>query len=54
MRFLRHLVNLLREIGGFAYEYKAWWMVPLVLAFLLLGLLVAMTQGVAPFIYAIF
>lgn len=54
MRFLRHLGRLLHEFGGFAWENKAWWIVPLVLVLLLLSLLVFAGQGAAPFIYTLF
>lgn len=37
-------------------EKKAWWLIPMVSVFLLLGLLIVATQGSAlsPFIYALF
>jgi len=37
-------------------ERKAWWLVPMVVVFLLVGLLFVATQGSAlsPFIYALF
>ncbi|MBT3192158.1 MAG: hypothetical protein HN341_06345 [Verrucomicrobia bacterium] len=54
MRFLRHLGRLLKEVGGFAWHNKAWWIVPMVLAMLLLALLVMAGQSVAPFIYTLF
>ncbi len=38
------------------WEKKAWWLVPMVSVFLLLGILIFMTAGSAlsPFIYALF
>lgn len=38
------------------WEKKAWWLVPMVSVFLVLGLLIFMTAGSAlsPFIYALF
>ena len=38
------------------WEKKAWWLVPMVTVFLLLGILIFMTAGSAlsPFIYALF
>jgi hypothetical protein len=54
MRFLRHLGRLLREFIGFAAANKAWWIVPMVLVLLLLGILIATSQTVAPFIYTLF
>lgn len=54
MRFLRHLGNLLKEFGGFAWHHKAWWIVPIVLTLLLLAVLITVGQGSAPFIYTLF
>lgn len=54
MRFFRHLGTLLKEIGEFAWHNKAWWIVPIVVILLLLGLLVIAGQSAAPFIYTLF
>ena len=54
MRFLKHLLRLLREVGEFAWHNKAWWIVPIVVALLFLALLVFAGQSVAPFIYTLF
>jgi len=54
MRFFKHLGRLLKEFFGFAWQNKAWWMVPIVLVLLLMGLLITTTQTVAPFIYTLF
>jgi uncharacterized integral membrane protein len=54
MRFVRHLGNLLGEFIGFARQNKAWWIVPIVLVLLILALLIATGQTVAPFIYPLF
>jgi K+-transporting ATPase A subunit len=54
MRFLRHLGKLMKEFLGFAWQNKAWWIVPVVLTLLLLTALVVVGQGVVPqFIYTI-
>ena len=51
----RYFLKLLRELGGYAWQNKAWWMIPLVLALLLLGVVVVATQGgVLTTIYALF
>ena len=44
------------QIFGLLLEKKAWWLIPMVVVFLTLGLLIVMTQGsaVAPFIYTLF
>jgi hypothetical protein len=54
MGFLRHLLPLLRELAGFAWRRKVWWIVPLVIVFLVLSLLVVIGQSSAPFIYSLF
>lgn len=54
MRFLKHLLRLLKEVGQFAWHNKAWWMAPVVLVLLLLALLIVSGQTVAPFIYTLF
>lgn len=47
--------GLLREIWTFMKEEKIWWMGPIIVALLLLGVLVALTStGAAPFIYTLF
>ena len=40
----------------FLKEQKKWWMIPMVLLLMVIGMLVGLTQGspLAPFIYTIF
>ncbi len=54
MRFLRHLGRLLREFLGFAWQNKAWWIIPVILVLLLLALVVVSGQTLAPFVYTLF
>ena len=54
MRFLRHLVQLLGAFWGFAWRRKAFWILPVVLALLLLAVLIFTGQVTAPFIYTLF
>jgi len=54
VRKLGHLGKLLNEVWAFAWQNKAWWLVPLVVILLLLGLLIFTGQAVAPFIYTLF
>lgn len=54
MRFLRHVGRLLREVGEFAWQNKAWWIVPIVVVLLLMALLVFTFQTATPFIYTLF
>ena len=53
-RFAKHLGRLLREFFGFAWENKAWWIIPIILVLLLLMFLVFVTGTSAPFIYTLF
>jgi len=47
--------SFLREIWTFIKEEKLWWMSPIVIVLLLVGILVALTStGAAPFIYTLF
>lgn len=44
-----------KEFWLFICENKAWWMVPIVLSLLAIGILVAFSStGAAPFIYTLF
>ena len=55
MRALKKLA-ILGELWAFMKERKKWWLGPIILMLLLLGLLVVLTQGsaLAPFIYTLF
>lgn len=48
--------ELLIELWAFMRERKKFWLLPIVIALLLFGSLVVLTQGtvVAPFIYTLF
>lgn len=54
---IKHLTksaaNLLKNLGGFAWENKIWWMVPLVLVLGLLAFVVFSGQAVTPFVYTL-
>ena len=47
---------VLRELWNFLRVRKKWWLAPIVLALLLVGLLIVLTESSAlsPFIYALF
>jgi hypothetical protein len=47
---------ILKELFEFMKENKKWWIAPIVVTLLLLGTLIAVTQGtvVAPFVYTLF
>jgi hypothetical protein len=47
--------GLLRELYAFLREHRKWWLAPIVVSVLLLGLLVLLGGGAAqPFIYTLF
>jgi len=47
--------GLLREMFGFLLMNKKWWLLPIVIALLLIGMLVLLGgTAVAPFIYTLF
>jgi hypothetical protein len=48
------LGNLLNEVWAFAWQNKAWWLIPLVVILLIMGILIFSGQAVAPFIYTLF
>lgn len=54
--YLRKRVLIVGEFVQFLIEQKLWWMTPIVIVFVLLGVFIALTQSsaVAPFIYALF
>lgn len=54
MNFLKHLLSLLHELFQYALENKTWWMIPVVVVFLGIGLLIVMGETSAPFIYTLF
>ena len=54
MRFLRYFGRLLREFGEFAWQNKAWWIIPIILMLLLLAVFIVAGTGIAPYIYTLF
>jgi len=54
MRVVKYLGGLIREFFEFAWQNKAWWIIPIVLVLLLLTFFVVGTSSVAPFIYTLF
>jgi hypothetical protein len=49
-------LSILAEFWDFLKHRKKWWLAPIIITLLLLGLLVALTEGsaVAPFVYTMF
>jgi len=51
----RRSPGMARELIGFLSQNKKWWLAPIIVVMLLLGLLVFLGgTGVAPFIYTLF
>ncbi|HNI37592.1 MAG TPA: DUF5989 family protein [Pseudomonadales bacterium] len=50
------MLELLKDFAGFMKERKKYWLAPIVIVLLLLGLLIVFAHGsaVAPFIYTLF
>ena len=50
------MIDFLNEFWAFIRERKKYWMVPLLLMMMILGILLVFAEGtaVAPFIYALF
>jgi hypothetical protein len=54
MRILKYIGRLIGEFFAFAWQNKAWWIIPIVLVLLLLTVLIVTGSSVAPFIYTLF
>jgi len=50
------MLDLLQDLWGFMKERKKFWLAPIIIVLLLLGILVVFAQGsaVVPFIYTLF
>lgn len=50
------MIELLKDLWDFMRERKKFWLAPIIIVMLLLGVLIVLTQGsaVAPFIYTLF
>lgn len=49
-------MSVIKELFSFLWKNKLWWMMPIVIVFVLLGILIWVSQSsaVVPFIYALF
>jgi len=59
MRLMRDMalrLGIAAELVSFLWHRKMWWMIPMVLVLLLIGLLIGFgsASGVGPFIYTLF
>jgi hypothetical protein len=50
------MLDLLKDLWGFMRVRKKFWLLPIIIAMLLLGVLIVFAQGsaVAPFVYTLF
>lgn len=50
------MLDLLKDLWAFMRERKKFWLAPIIIILLLLGVLIVLAQGsaVAPFIYTLF
>lgn len=50
------MLDLLKDLWAFMRERKKYWLAPIIIVMLLLGMLIVFAQGsaVAPFIYTLF
>tara|TARA_A100001388_G_scaffold277268_1_gene267742 strand:+ start:2876 stop:3037 length:162 start_codon:yes stop_codon:yes gene_type:complete len=50
------IIDLIKDLWDFMKVRKKYWLVPLIITLLLMGILIVFTQGsvVAPFIYSLF
>jgi hypothetical protein len=56
LRLMNGKLSILGEFWGFLRIRKKWWLAPIVLLLLMLGLILVLTEGsaLAPFIYSLF
>jgi hypothetical protein len=56
LRGARQKLGIVGELLTFLWKKKLWWMIPMLVVLLLMGLLVALslTTPVAPFVYTLF
>jgi uncharacterized integral membrane protein len=54
MRAIKYCGRLCGEFFDFAWQNKAWWIIPIVLVLLLLTVFIVAGSSVAPFIYTLF
>ncbi len=49
-------MGIMKELWGFLMKRKKWWLLPIIIMLVLLGLLIVLTEGsaIAPFIYTLF
>jgi len=50
------MLELIKELWGFVKHRKKFWLLPIIIVMLLLGVLIVLVEGsaIAPFIYTVF
>ena len=50
------MLDLIKDLWGFMRERKKFWLAPIIIVMVLLGMLIVLAQGsaIAPFIYTLF
>ncbi len=53
---MSHRFGMVGELWAFMRERKKWWLLPVIVVLLMVGMLLALAQGsvLAPFIYTVF
>jgi hypothetical protein len=56
LKKFKSIISLLGEFWAFMKMQKKWWLAPLIVILVLMGVLIILTEGsaLAPFIYALF
>jgi len=59
MEFIRKLkskLGIVMDLTHFLWERKLWWLIPIILVIVMIGLVLVMSAGtpIAPFIYTLF
>lgn len=54
MNRVTYLRQLAVEVVALARQHKAWWLLPMILLFLLVGALITVSQASVPFLYTLF
>ncbi|MBI5683038.1 MAG: hypothetical protein HZC45_07735 [Deltaproteobacteria bacterium] len=50
------MLDLLKDLWGFLKERKKFWLLPIIIVLLLIGILIVMSSGsaISPFVYTLF
>jgi len=54
MKLVKHFGRLMKDIFGFAAANAAWWIIPLVLVLIIVGVVLVAGTASTPFIYTLF